>query len=208
MRLNQPINRILDSETKVKVLRYLCTAGGETSGRQIAQLLRAPTTTVQVALRGLHDEGVLDRRSFGKAYAFSLNTKNWVVAKVLKPMFKTEGNYPSELWTEISKKVERSKIKKAVLSVVLFGSVLTKQERPTSDIDLLILIDDGKAKQAVEDLFIEMNATIIQEAGLSLEPHIYSVAEFRDKVAEGLPFIKAALHSDKIILGKRLEVFL
>lgn len=208
MRLNQPLNKILNNETKIKILRFFCSAGGETSGRQIALLLHASTTTVQTALRELYNEGVLDRKSFGKAYAFSLNTNNWVVARVLKPMFKIEGNYPSELWGTIRKKVERSAVKKNIISVVLFGSVFTRQERPTSDIDLLVIIDDGRVKRSVEDLFLEMNKAVIQEVGLSVEAHVYSVADFRDKAASGLAFIKAAVQSNHLIFGKHLEASL
>ena len=103
MRLNKPLNKILNSETKVKILRLFCSVGGETSGRQVAQLLQASTTTVRVALRDLYEEGVLERKGFGTVHAYGLNPKNWVVAKVLKPMFKTEGDYPSDLWTEFHK---------------------------------------------------------------------------------------------------------
>ena len=207
MRLNKPLNKILNTETKIKVLRFFCSAGGEITGRQVAKLLKVASTPVQAALRDLYNEGILDRKGFGRAFAYQLNQKNWVVESLLKPLFRSEGEYPSTLWNKIREKLENSNQKKHILSVVLFGSVGSAQERPTSDIDLLVVIQDNADKEIIEDLFIGMNRDIIQETGLNIDARIYSVAEFKDKRTEGITFIKTAIRSHTVIFGKGLETF-
>ena len=204
MRLNKPLNKVLNSESKIKVLRLLCSGGGESTGRQIAKLLKVGPSPVQIALADLYNEGIVERKSFGKAYAYSLNTKNWLVKSSLKLMFRAEAEYQVKLWAKIRQHVERSGLGKKIISVSLFGSVLSAQERPTSDIDLLVIFKDGVEKQAVEDLFIDMNRGIIEETGLSLDAHLYPVSELRKKFAEGLAFVKDAVRSSKVIIGKSL----
>ena len=206
--MNKPLNKILNSESKVKILRLFCSAGGETSGRQIAKLLKASSTAVQAALRDLYNEGVLERKAFGRAYAYSFNSRNEVVAKVLKPMFEAEACHQKDFWDNMNQRIESSPVKIELLSVVLFGSVFKGQERPTSDIDLLVVIKNDQAKPAVEDLFFEMNRDTIQRVGLSIDAHIYSIDEFHKKVTEGLAFIKAAIRSNKVVWGERLEVII
>ena len=98
MRLNKPLNKVLNSETKIKVMRLFCSVGGENTGRQVARLLNVGPSPVQIALADLYNQGALERKSFGKAYAYSLNTKNWLVERVLKPMFRVETEYQAQLW--------------------------------------------------------------------------------------------------------------
>ncbi len=207
MRLNKPLNKILNTETKIKVLRFFCSAGGETTGRQVAKLLNVASTPVQSALRDLYNEGILDRKGFGRAFAYQLNSKNWGVEKLLKPLFRSEAEYPQTLWNRIQEEIENSFLKKQIFSVVLYGSVPIAQERPTSDIDFLVIIKDSADKEVVENFFIDMNRSIIQETGLNIDARVYSVSEFKNKCAEGPVFIKSATQSHQVIFGKGLEAF-
>jgi len=202
VRLNKPLNKLLNSETKIKVMRLFCLVGGESTGRQVAKLLNVGPSPVQIALADLYNEGILERKSFGKAYAYSLNSKNWLVESGLKPMFRVEAEYQAQLWAKIRQHLEEVELGSEIISVSLFGSVLNGQDRPTSDIDFLVIFKDGVEKQAIEDLFIDMNRGIIEETGLSLDAHVYSVSELREKVSDGLKFMKDAIRSSKLIIGK------
>ena len=205
MRLNNPLNKIMNSETKVKVLRLFCSGVGESTGRQVAKLLNVAQSPVQIALADLYNEGILDRKNFGKAFAYGLNSKNWLVETLLKPMFRIEKEYQPKLWGKIRKDLEEAGFQGEILSVCLFGSVGSGQERPTSDIDLLVIIKNDARKQLIEDLFIDMNRGIIEEVGLNIDAHVYSAAELKDRTADGVSFIKEAMQSGEIIIGKSLE---
>jgi len=205
MRLNNPLNKILNSETKIKTLRLFCSGVGESTGRQIAKLLNVAQSPVQIALADLYNEGILDRKTFGKAFAYGLNSKNWLVETALKPMFRIEKEYQPKLWGKIRQSLEEAGFLKEILSVCLFGSVRSGQERPTSDIDLLVIIKNNARKQFIEDLFINMNRSVIEETGMNLDAHIYSASELKDMVADGVSFIKEAMPSGAIIIGKSLE---
>lgn len=207
MRINTPLNKILNSETKIRVLRFFCSAGGEITGRQVAKMLKTASTPVQAALRDLFNEGVLDRQGFGRAFAYRLNRQNWVVSRILIPMFQEEGGYPRILQDRIRKSVVKTALKNAILSVVLFGSVVSAQERATSDIDLLVIVKNNADKEAVEDSFLQMNRDMIQEVGLNIDARIYAVSELKNKHAEGISFIKTALREHVLLFGEKLESF-
>lgn len=205
MRLNSPLNKMMNSETKVKVLRLFCSGVGECTGRQIAKLLNVAQSPVQIALAALYNEGVLDRKNFGKAFAYGLNSKNWLVETLLKPMFHIEKEYQSKLWVKIRQSLDEAGFLGEILSVCLFGSVGRGQERPTSDIDLLVIVKNDARKALIEDLFIDMNRGIIEEVGLNIDAHVYSVSELKERNADGVLFVKEAMQSGEIIIGKSLE---
>lgn len=205
MHLHAPLNKILNTETKIKALRFFCSAGGEITGRQVAKMLNMSSTPVQAALRDLYNEGVLERKGFGRAFAYQLNRKNWVVDKVLVPMFQEEGAYPQTLWNRVSERIGRSVLKADILSAVVYGSVASRQERATSDIDLLVVIRNQAAKEPVEDLFLDMNHEMIHETGLNIDARIYTLKEFQNKRTEGIGFIKTAIRSHQLVYGKNLE---
>lgn len=55
MRVHNPLDKILNNELKVKILRFLCKTGAEWSGRQIAQEIKvSPVSTIRYA-RGRPD---------------------------------------------------------------------------------------------------------------------------------------------------------
>jgi predicted nucleotidyltransferase len=205
MRVNTPLNKILNSQTKIRVLRFFCSAGGEITGRQVAKMLQTASTPVQAALRDLFNEGVLDRQGFGRAFAYRLNRQNWVVANILIPMFRQEAEYPKVLQDRICKSVEKTSLKAAILSVVMFGSVVNAQERATSDIDLLVIVKNNSNKETIQDLFLQMNRDMIRETGLNIDARIYALSEFKNKHVEGVGFIKTAIRSHLLIFGEQLE---
>ena len=58
MRLYQALNKVLDSEVKVKTLRLFCRTGGDINGRQLAKLVKVSPMTAHMALKELADEGM------------------------------------------------------------------------------------------------------------------------------------------------------
>ncbi len=208
MRLYNPLNRVLGSEVKVKTLRLLCQSGGDINGRQLAKMLKVAPMTAHLALKELADEMVLELRTVGKTHLYSLNTEGWIVKDLLKPLFKSEFDYPVRFFEVLAKKIKESSLKDEILSVAVFGSVFRKEERATSDLDLFIVIKDGRQKRPVEDLIFEIDRLNLMNAGMALEPHVNALSEFQEKHKTGLSLIKDVLKGNKIIYGKKLEALL
>lgn len=90
MRFEQPLDQILGSPTKVRVLRFLCRRGGEWTGRQVARELGMNPVTAHAALRELHRATVVDLRKAGNSFLYSLRDDHYLVRETLRPLFQKE----------------------------------------------------------------------------------------------------------------------
>jgi predicted nucleotidyltransferase len=203
MRFHSPLTHILDNRTKVIVLRLLCKYPTSITGRQLAKIVKVNHTTVNEALNGLINEQVILVRKVGKSHIYELNKTNWIVTKLLIPIFKQEDVLLDDFIKHVSQAIKRSPISKRIVSLGLFGSVYECREKPTSDIDLFIVVAEAKYKKIVEDLIFEIDSNLISLIGMGIEPYIKTIAEL--KKDRELNVIKSILKSHRIIWGKSLE---
>ncbi|OGL44151.1 MAG: hypothetical protein A2149_09040, partial [Candidatus Schekmanbacteria bacterium RBG_16_38_11] len=159
MRIYNPLDKILNNEVKIKILRFLCKTEAEWSGRQIAQEIKVSPASCHKALRELNNEGMLLLRSVGKSYLYSLNKSNLIISELLKPLYKKESKISDEMAKEIITNISSGVIGD-IVSIAVFGSIKMKRERATSDIDLLILVKDEGNKKMVEKDFEKISEKV------------------------------------------------
>ena len=205
MKLTNPLDKILNNETKVKILRFLFKTNAEWNGRQIAREIGVTPATTHKALRSLNREGVLLLRNLGKTHIYTLKRNNFTVSNMLKSLFANEEKILDSIFGIIRRRISASSIKKDIVSVVLFGSVSLHKERSTSDIDIAVIVKDLKTKQATELLFEDIDKRISEEFGNTISAYINTVLEFKSKYKKGLAIIKNILKSNKLIYGKPPE---
>lgn len=208
MRLNNPLDIILNSEAKVRVLRIFCKTPDEVNGRQMAKLTGVTPKTAHQILQGLRREGVIAMRAVGKTYLFRLHEDKTIVKDVLKPLFAAEGALSERLFDIIRGRVKKSVFKKDILSVAVFGSVHTKQERAGSDIDLLVVVKTAELKKKAEDLFFKVDRQLSSGWGSLISPYVNSLAEFKAKAKKKTGAVADILKSYHVIYGERLEKLL
>ena len=204
MRIHQPLNKILNNETKVKVLRFLYSNDIEWSGRRIAREIQISPATCHKALQGLYSEGILLLRNVGRTHLYQFNHDNYVAKELLHPLFKKE----ERLLKVISRLLRdefSEKVKERVVSIALFGSVEKREDRPDSDIDLLVLVSSAKDKDKIEKDLDNLNEKTVRLFGKIVSPYIESVSGFRRKYKKGLPVVKEIVQSHKLISGKSLR---
>ena len=205
MKITNPLDNILNNETKVKILRFLLKTDAQWNGRQIAKEIGASPTTTHKALHELQKEGVLSLHNIGRTHVYNLNKSSMIVMDMLKPLFAKEDKILDGILTMVKRRISSSKAKKDIVSVALFGSVKTRKDHPASDIDLAIIVENAKAKSIVERLFDEIDAKISKEFGNTISPYINTRIEFKSKYDEGVPVIKNILKFHKVIYGERVE---
>src|SRR3989338_455994 len=128
MKLTNPLDKILDKEAKVKILRFLFKTNAEWNGRQIAKEIGSSPATTHKALQGLNREGVLLLRNVGKTHVYTLNESNFTVTDMLKPLFSRENKILEYILSAIRRKIAASSIKRDIMSIALFGSVGSHRE--------------------------------------------------------------------------------
>lgn len=205
MRVNSPLDQILNSAVKVRALRIFCRMGAGVSGRQMAKAIGVTPKTAHEALQDLLREGVLTMRSVGRTYLFSLNEDRSVVKDILKPLFIAENTLIEDLSDSISQTIKKSSLKNDILSVALFGSVQTKTERETSDVDLMVVIKTAAVRKKVEDLFSAIDQQLSSSWGNLISPYVNSLTEFKSKSRKKVAVIQNILKSYRLIYGVRLE---
>jgi len=205
MKITKPLDNILNTEVKIKILRFLCRTGAEWNGRQIAKEIGVTPKAAHTALNTLNREKVLFLRNMGKTHVYSLNEDNFLVSKLLKPLFLKEDNILGDIIKVIKRKISASKSKRVIISVAIFGSISKRQDHPSSDIDITVIVKNAKAKTITERLFEEIGLKISKAFGNIISPYINTKAGFKAKYKKGLPVIKNILKSHTLIYGESLE---
>jgi predicted nucleotidyltransferase len=208
MRLNKPLDKILNNEVKVRTLRILYQNAGEMSGRQIAKMAGVTPKTAHEILQDLLREGVLIMRTFGKTYLFRLNENRIVVKEILKSLFAAENALSEQLFGIIRTTVKKSTLKNNILSIAVFGSVHTKTEGPVSDVDLLVIVKSSEFKKKAEDLFSDIDQQLSSQWGNLISPYINSLPEFKSNAKKKTGLVPHILKSYQLIYGDRLEKLL
>ena len=208
MRINRPLDKVLNNEIKIQALRIFSQGRGEMSGRQIARMTGVTPKTAHEILQGLLREGVLAMRVVGKTHLFRLNEEQVVVKDVLRPLFAAENTLSERLFDIIRTAVKRSEFKDDIVSIAVFGSVHAKTEGPTSDVDLLVIVKTAKFKPRVEALFSDIDQKISSQWGNLISPYINTLAEFKSRAKKKIGVLPNILKSYQLIYGDRLEKIL
>ncbi|MDP2652415.1 MAG: nucleotidyltransferase domain-containing protein [Candidatus Omnitrophota bacterium] len=208
MRLNNPLDKILNSEVKVRALRILCRTAGELSGRQMAKMAGVTPKTAHEILQGLLQEGVLVMHAVGKTHLFRLNEERAIVSEVLKPLFSFESALSERLFDNIRMSIKKSALKDDIVSVALFGSVQAKTERAASDVDLFVVAKTSDLKKKAELLFADIDQGLSSSWGNLISPYINSISEFKANAKKKTGPVPNILKSYQLIYGDRLEKIL
>ena len=178
MRFEQPFDSIFDSAAKVRILRFFCRKGGTWSGNRIAAEVGINPMTAHRALRELRQSTLFQVQKIGNSLAYSLRDQHVLVREVLRPFFDQEAGLRdriSELLTGALKGEEKAK----VITVAIYGSVARGEERPTSDVDLLVLVESEQAKRRVEGALDRFCERAMKEFGNVPTPYVNTLAESR-----------------------------
>lgn len=208
MRFSRPLDKVLNSEIKIQALRIFSRSRGEMSGRQIARMIGVTPKTAHEILQDLLREGVLTMRAVGKTHLFRLNEEQVVVKDVLRPLFAAENTLSERLFDIIRTAVKKSEFKDGIISIAVFGSVHAKTERPTSDVDLLVIVKTAKFKSGAEAIFSDIDQKISSQWGNLISPYVNTLAEFKAKAKRKTGAIPGILKSYQLIYGDRLEKLL
>lgn len=205
MKITKPLDNILNTEVKTKILRFLCRTGAEWNGTQIAKEIGVTPAASHSALNELTRQGIITMRNMGNTHVYTLNAENYIVSDLLKPLYIKEDDALNKIIGIIKRNLASSKFKGKILSVSLFGSVNKGEDHPTSDIDLAVIVSNAGAKSKVEKLFEKVDANISKRFGNTISPYINTKSEFNAKRKKNLEVVKKILKSHTLIYGERLE---
>ncbi len=175
MKFASALDPVLDSATKVRLLRKLLSAPArQWTGRELAGEARVSTAQAARDLHDLSDAGVVDFEVHGRAFAWFLNQANALYPQLLQ-LFQREASLRQDLIHELSLELRSEPIRRARL----FGSVARGDERQDSDIDVFIEIKSAAERPMIEDALTRARDRVWKKFGNPMAPLIYSTSKVR-----------------------------
>src|SRR5436190_16153432 len=155
--------------------------------RQIAREVDASVGAVQRELENLSKVGLIVRKSVGSQVFYQANRETPIFSEMRALVNKTTGVF-SVLRSALHP------LAKQIVVAFVYGSLAREEETAQSDVDLMVV---GKATL---DEVLSRLPTIEKSIGRPINPTVYSVAEFKSKLASGNHFLTAVLKGQKVFL--------
>ena len=155
--------------------------------RQIAREVNASVGAVQRELENLSNVGLIIRSSVGNQVFYQANRNAPIFREMQALVNKTIGIFS----------VLRSALRplaKLVLVAFVYGSVAREEETAQSDVDLMIV-----GKSTLDEILSRLS-TVEKHIGRPINPTVFSVEEFKAKLASGNHFLAAVLKGQKVFL--------
>lgn len=190
------MEKILGSIIKIKVLRSLHRfPKKDFTTRELAKFIGASHSGVLKALRDLEEMNLISVGTHGRAHMLKLNEKSFLAKNVLG-IFDTEEKTAEHLIRELKRSVNGL----TATSIVIYGSIVKKNESLRSDIDLLIITDE---KEKNEEKISGLQKRFSEVFGNTISPYFLTLKEFKEK--KNTKFVRDILKNHVHIKGKRLE---
>ncbi len=173
MRLHQPLDDVLGSSVRVKVLRTL-TTGPERGLSTPAIASRAGTSIVQAlaALDRLFRTGVVAKERIGKTFVWHLDVRH-ALGSLSWQLFQKEGELLRRIRDEIRETMQGIDPVRAAV----FGSAASRAEGLSSDLDLFVEVRNDSEKRQVRRRLSELGARLLLEFGIALNDVVVTVRE-------------------------------
>ena len=179
MRFHELYSGLFKSEVKLKIIEFLLKHEASMSEREIASVLGVSHMSVNRMMQELAEMNFVHYRAVGKAHLWKVNRQSFAYKALGQFMdsLKTMPNPLSELKRVILRHLPKSLVKR----VVLFGSVSRNKEKPDSDIDLFILVDNAQDQRVLEKSIEKLSIECLEIFGNRLAPYILTKRQYNEK---------------------------
>ncbi|MEW6410483.1 MAG: nucleotidyltransferase domain-containing protein [Nitrospirota bacterium] len=179
MKFNVSLLDVLNSKTKVKIIKFLLTHEASMSEREIASVLKVSHMSVNRTMRELSEFNLVNFITVGKAHLWKVNRKSYAF-RVLSSLIKGISGLREPI-EDLKSILLRNLPKTLIKRVVLFGSVAKGSEKVNSDIDIFILVRDKQSKKKLELQIEKLSNLCLEVYGNRLAPYILTEREMKQR---------------------------
>lgn len=201
--LLQPLDGVLTSRSKVRLLRVMISTHQPLSGREAARLARIGRVPAARSLDELVALGVLHRQTTPSQHLYTLNHGSHLVQHGLEPLFRAERERVTALFARLRHLVEQPHGAR-VLGAWIFGSAARDTDTAESDLDLLVVVEDEADEHEVHSHLAEATE-VEQEFGFRLSPVVLSRDRLRAMHQGGHALTRDVLRDGRRVFGTELE---
>ena len=191
MKFHNVLEEVFGTSERVKVLRVLARYPKEFTSRELSGYCGVSVRGVIDILTLFERYGLVKSRRVGKSILWRMDENNCLTKSFILPSFEAERNLLDHLKRRISTMVRRFPVQKAVI----YGSVARGDERPDSDIDLLLVVKE-KGKW-VDELQDKLRGEVLGLFGNMLSLLVCTSSEYK-KLGGGL---KKEIDGGIVVLG-------
>jgi len=195
VRYTHPLDDLLSSQARLRILRYLCTVGGEHTGREIARAIGMGETPTHRALKELADTLVVLYRVAGRAHYYRLNERHALVERVLRPLFAAERAQRDAAVAELLAGVDIP-----LDAALVYGSVARGEDAWRSDLDVLLVTPTADDARRVTEHLWQRDADLLQRYGV-ISVRALSRDELSARVQRGEKWLVEALRDGVVVRG-------
>jgi predicted nucleotidyltransferase len=200
MRFHYSIDDLFGQRSKVALLRLMVRTRAEHSGRELSRLVGLDGKTCHAALQDLARQGVVECRKVGTAILYKLKDRHVLVRYILAPVFRKEAGFLAAYAGELQK---RARI--PLVSVILFGSVVRRKERPSSDVDLVLVVPRPEVSRTCQDALDKAMVELSSSYGSPPQIVLFDRREFTKRAKSGDAFVTEVLRTGRVLYGKPIS---
>ena len=199
MKFRISLLEVLNSKTKIKIIKFLLTHEASMSEREIASILKVSHMSVNRTMRELAELNFVNFVTIGKAHLWRVNHKSYAF-RALSELIKGVSGIQEPI-EELKKILLKNLSKTLIKRIVLFGSIAKGLERTNSDIDIFVLAKNKQSKEKLESSIEKLSNICFEMYGNRLAPYILTDQELKQK--KNLKVISEIKKGIEIYSGKK-----
>jgi predicted nucleotidyltransferase len=198
MIIHRVFDEVFRSWTHVAVLRALLDTTNGYTGNEVARLSGMHPRSALKALTSLEQLGMVNRQRGGRDHIFTLNRSHILIYDVVEHIYRVEQEFAGRIINTLA-----SKLKRYVLSAVIFGSVAKQAETPFSDLDLCCIVKTESQKNIIRELLNSDAQKLYRTFGIKVAPLLFTLDEVKKKVKT--PLMQDVVSHGKLVAGKNVK---
>jgi len=179
MRFDISLLDVLNSKSKIKIIKFLLTHEASMSEREIASVLKVSHMSINRTMQELSELNLVDYVTVGKAHLWKVNRKSYTF-KALSILIRGVSNIKDPL-SDLKQRLLRTLPKNLVSKIVLFGSVAKALGKTNSDIDIFVLVRNKQDKENIIRFIEKLSNTCLEVYGNRLAPYLLTKLELKQK---------------------------
>lgn len=185
---SKSLGDLLFGQTRGRVLALLYGKSDQTFFvRQISREIETSVGSVQRELETLSEVGLLNRTTIGRQVFYRANSHHPAFAEIRSLIAKTSG---------IFHRLRSALVPLAsqITFALVYGSIARGDEDAGSDVDLMVV-----GNVTLDDVLAQL-APVENAIGRTINPTVYSLKEFKNKIKGGNHFLTSVLRGKKMLL--------
>lgn len=202
----EPLSYALGTRARVACLRLLSLTPGPLTQRELARRAGLQHRTSQLALDELVALGLVNRLQGGRDMLVSLNHDHYLAG--IAKLFLAESEFFLALRSDLVEAAIGAPRTARASSVVLFGSVARSDDRPGSDIDVLVITRTAADIAVVLSRLNDAGDRLRRRYGYALRPIAYALADARRRWRRRAQPLEGVMRDHVVLAGPPLRELL